>query len=163
MAYYGTQSYLEDKDFTDWLKAILRGDLGLEWMKSDGEAVRCTVPAGRFSYANINVGAYGYETLPAYIRLNRSLAPRGARRLEALSESLDHSEALAAGLLGSPEVLEPLIVLTGQGRTAAGVAAVRAGLQTTMADYFVRCDKAGLAERSGRSQLTIFLQHLSFI
>ncbi len=82
---------------------------------------------------------------------------------EALSESLDHSEALAAGLLGSPEVLEPLIVLTGQGSPAAGVAAVRAGLQTTIADYFVRCDKAGLAERSGRSQLTVFLQHLSFI
>jgi hypothetical protein len=80
MAYYGTENYLENKDFTDRLKAIFRGDLGLEWMKPEGEEVRCEVPCGRFSYANINVGTYGYETLPEYIRINRSLAPRGTRR-----------------------------------------------------------------------------------
>jgi hypothetical protein len=80
MAYYGTESYLEDKDFTDRLKAIFRGDLGLDWMKPAGEEVKCEVPPGRFSYANVNVGAYGYDVLPEYLRGNRSLAPRGAQR-----------------------------------------------------------------------------------
>lgn len=92
MAYYGTEDYLENQEFTDRLKAIFRGDLGLEWMKPAGEGVGAIhelpvqVPPGRFSYANINVGAYGYEALPDYIRVNRSLAPRGARRPEGLPD-----------------------------------------------------------------------------
>ncbi len=86
MAYYGTEEYLENKDFTDRLKAIFRGDLGLEWMKPEGEEVKCEVPPGRFSYANVNVNGYGYDGLPEYIRTNRSLAPRGATRPEELPD-----------------------------------------------------------------------------
>lgn len=86
MAYYGTENYLEDKEFTGRLHAIFRGDLGLEWMKPREEGTKCEVPPGRFSYADINVGEYGYESLPGYVRVNRSLAPRGAKRPDDLPD-----------------------------------------------------------------------------
>lgn len=97
--------------------------------------------------------AYGV----AHLRYFLSHQPQ---RLEMLSESLDCSEALAAGFLGSPELLEPLIVLSGEGRASAGIAPVRACLENTLAEYFVRCDRAGLGERRGRSKLDPFFAYL---
>ncbi len=80
MAYYGTESFLENRDFTDRLRAILHGDLGLEWLKPPGKEVCCEVAAKRFSYADVDVGESGYSTLSPYLRGHRSLAPRGARK-----------------------------------------------------------------------------------
>jgi hypothetical protein len=80
---------------------------------------------------------------------------------EILNESLDHSEALAAGFLGSPELLEPLIMLSGKGKTSAGIAPVQMCIQRAVAEYFARCDSAGLGERRDRSELTSFVRSLS--
>ena len=97
--------------------------------------------------------AYGV----AHLRYFLSHQPK---KLEVLNESLDYSEALAAGFLGSPELLEPLIVLSGKGRASAGIAPVRACLEDTLAEYFARCDRAGLGERRGRSKLDLFFAYL---
>ncbi len=98
--------------------------------------------------------AYGV----AHLRYFLSHQP--AKR-DMLHESLEHSEALAAGFLGCPELLEPLIILSGEGKAAAGIAAVRTCIQDAVAEYFARCDTAGLEERGSRSKLAAFLHCLS--
>jgi hypothetical protein len=77
-----------------------------------------------------------------------------------LNESLDRSEELAAGFLGSPELLESLIVLAGQGNTAAGIAVVRTSLENTLTEYCRRCEHAGLRDRNHRSKLASFTDWL---
>jgi hypothetical protein len=98
--------------------------------------------------------AYGVAHLRYYV------SHQPARR-EMLNESLDRSEELAAGFLGSPELLEPLIVLSGQGNTAAGIAAVRTSIENTLAEYCRRCEYAGLRDRNHRSKLASFADWLT--
>jgi hypothetical protein len=98
--------------------------------------------------------AYGV----AHLRYFFSQQP--AKR-EMLNESLDYSEALAIGFLGSPELLEPLIVLSGEGKISTGIASVRTCLQRAVAEYFARCDSVGLGGRKDRSALTSFVRSLS--
>lgn len=86
----------------------------------------------------------------AHIRYLLNVQPS---RRQTLNEALDESEAMAFGFLGSPELLEPLIVLSGRGNVPAGVAAVRECLKTTLLEYFARCERAGLGDRRERSKL----------
>jgi hypothetical protein len=75
----------------------------------------------------------------------------------SLHEYLDHSEHTMVGIFGSPEFLEPLVVIAGGGRDAAalrrGSAFVRRWFATALDDYLARCEHAGLAGRRARSRL----------
>lgn len=81
-----------------------------------------------------------------------------------LHSYLDNVEHCLLGLLGSPECLEPLIVLSGGGVTAdqvqRGGRSVAAGFARLVAEYFERCEHAGLAERRTRSRLPQYLARL---
>ncbi len=77
---------------------------------------------------------------------------------------LDGVEHCLVGLLGSPECVEPLIILSGGGtapeQVAVGsqqVARLQAGI---VAEYLERCERAGLRGRSERSRLPHYLQQL---
>ncbi len=80
-------------------------------------------------------------------------------RAPALHEYLDRTEHAFAGIAVSPELLEPLIVLSGGGtsKTAAreGARQVRASFQRTAREYLERLGAAGL-ERRRRSRLAEF-------
>ncbi len=78
---------------------------------------------------------------------------------EILQEGLDQSEALSVGFWGSPQLLEPLVVLSGKGTQGGTV--VRAFLQNTLDEYFARCQKAGLEGRRERSKLGPLLASLA--
>ena len=58
------------------------------------------------------------------------------------------------GFLGSRELIEPLIVLSG------GVDAVASFYRQTIREYLERCAAAGLGDRSGRSPLPGFIDLL---
>ena len=82
----------------------------------------------------------------------------------ALQAYLDGAEHCLVGLLGSPECVEPLIILSGGGtapeQVAVGsqrVARLQAGI---VAEYLERCEGAGLRGRSERSRLLHYLQQL---
>ncbi len=70
---------------------------------------------------------------------------------------LDRTEHTLFGIAGSPELLEPLIVLTGGGTTRdaimRGCAVVSRMMASTVEQYLGRCDALGLAERRRRSRL----------
>jgi hypothetical protein len=88
--------------------------------------------------------AYGID------HIRSLLAVRPGER-EALNQHLDLVENGLVGSLGSRELIEPLIVLSG------GVDPVAALYRRTVREYFERCARAGLGEREERSPLPGFL------
>lgn len=81
-------------------------------------------------------------------------------RAEYLHDFLDRTEHTFLGIACSPELLEPMIVLAGQGTSktqlAAGAQRVRTFLQHTVNEYLERLRGAGL-ERRMRSRLPKFV------
>lgn len=80
-------------------------------------------------------------------------------RAEFLHDFLDRTEHTFLGVAGSPELLEPMIVLAGGGTSKAAVATgsqrVRRALQHTVEAYLERLRAIGL-DRRGRSRLPTF-------
>jgi hypothetical protein len=89
--------------------------------------------------------AYGVEHI-------RSLLALRPVEQVALSEHLDLIENGLVGFLGSRELIEPLIVLSG------GIEPVVAFYRRMIHEYFERCASAGLGERAERSPLPRFLK-----
>ena len=80
MAFYLEKDYFEDVELFNLVQQVMSGDLTLHWYDAKTERVRLTPrdPARGLTYADCNVGAYGYDQLPELIRTNYSMAPRGA-------------------------------------------------------------------------------------
>jgi hypothetical protein len=78
-------------------------------------------------------------------------------RAAALAEYLDRTEHTVLGIAGSPEFLEPLVVLAaGSLEPAAlrrGSAFARRWFARAVEEYLERCVAAGLGDRRGRSRL----------
>ncbi len=95
--------------------------------------------------------AYG----TAHVRYHLAHQPGKA---VALNDYLDRTEHTVVGVVGSPELLEPLILLAagstdaGALRTASGFA--RRWFATALDEYFARCAAAGLGDRRARSRLS---------
>ncbi len=78
-------------------------------------------------------------------------------RAAALADYLDRTEHTVVGIAGSPEFLEPLIVLAAGSlepqALARGGAFARRWFTAALAEYLERCAAAGLGDRSARSRL----------
>jgi hypothetical protein len=84
----------------------------------------------------------------------RSFVTARPAELEVVNEHLDLMENGLVGYLGSRELIEPLIVLSG------GFEPVAAFYRRTVGEYFERCAAAGLGARESRSPLPHFLKLL---
>jgi len=86
-------------------------------------------------------------------------------KVVALSDYLDRTEHTVIGIAGSPEFLEPLILLAAgsreRGALARGSAFARRWFETAIGDYLERCERSGLAGRRGRSKLAHLVGTLS--
>jgi len=84
---------------------------------------------------------------------------------EWLQEYLDESEHVLLGLLGSPELLEPLIVICGGGLEQAqiekGRAAVAKFIKLAAREYQERLAAAGIPGRAARSKLPALVHRLA--
>jgi hypothetical protein len=89
--------------------------------------------------------AYGVDHI-------RRLVAKRPSEAEVIGEHLDLIENGLVGFLGSRELFEPLIVLSGD------IELVAALYRRTIYEYFERCASAGLGDRSGRSPLPRFLE-----
>jgi hypothetical protein len=94
--------------------------------------------------------AYGFGALRYH------LAHQLAQKI-AMSEYLDETEHVTLGLLGSPEFLEPVIIISGGGlakeQVKAGGIAVAKLVRIVVREYFERLEAAGLEGRSGQSRI----------
>jgi hypothetical protein len=75
-----------------------------------------------------------------------------------LGDYLDRTEHTAVGIAGSPEFLEPLVLLAAGSHEpdalARGAAFARRWFRTALDEYLERCEAAGLTGRRERSRLT---------
>jgi hypothetical protein len=98
--------------------------------------------------------AYGV----GHVRYHLAHQPAGR---EMLHDYLDRSEHAFAGVLASPEILEPLIILAGGGlekeQVARGRSSVQLMIERTVEAYLQRAAAAGL-ERRDRSRLPAFFE-----
>ncbi len=87
-------SYFADKDFFDDEATMARGqqmaegNLCLDWFATENEQVVCKPADSRrgLTYADCNVGSYGYDALPELVRHNYSMAARGAALVPGLPD-----------------------------------------------------------------------------
>ncbi len=88
MAYFAEKNFFEDAELIELTQKVFSGELTLNWYHSPTEKVVCR-PANRergFTYDDCNVGTYGYDGLPEFIRKNYSMAARGSEMVPGLPD-----------------------------------------------------------------------------
>jgi hypothetical protein len=72
--------FAEDRHFVDRFQRAMKGDLELSWMAAAPERVPCRPQNDRrgLTFRDLDVGVYGFSSMPELVRENRSFAPRGA-------------------------------------------------------------------------------------
>ena len=88
MAYYARDDFFNNPEVLDRSVDIFKGNLEIGWKNLDIERVKCrpSDPRRGLTFADTNVGSYGWDQIPEKIRHNYSMAPRGA----VLPEGLPH-------------------------------------------------------------------------
>jgi hypothetical protein len=97
-------------------------------------------------------------------QLRYLLSHRPAQKV-AMDEYLDHSEHVMVALFGSPELLEPMIVICGGGLGAEQVKAGRIAaakfIRLVVGEYLERLEAAGLSDRRTRSRLPAIVARIA--
>lgn len=80
MGYYARDDFFNNADILAQSVEILKGNLGLDWMRLDLEPAKCRSSHGGrgLTLGDTNVGRYAWDRIPEKIRHNYSMAPRGA-------------------------------------------------------------------------------------
>jgi hypothetical protein len=80
LAYYAEKDFFEDDGLVALITRILSGDLTLEWYRVDNARLRAKpADAGRgLTYEDCNLGPYGYDSIPEFLRDRYSMASRGS-------------------------------------------------------------------------------------
>jgi hypothetical protein len=80
MAYFADRDYFEDQALLDLANRVMAGDLTLRWWNAKTERVRAEVhdPRRGLTYADCNLGSYGWDEIPEFVRDKYSMAARGS-------------------------------------------------------------------------------------
>ena len=80
MAYYAEKNFFEDEQLIALVTDILSGNLTLEWYTAQGARLRARPadPGRGLTYEDCNLGPYGYDAIPEFIRNRYSMAARGS-------------------------------------------------------------------------------------
>jgi hypothetical protein len=101
--------------------------------------------------------AYGLGQLRYFLKVR-------PHEVEAMQEYVDDTEHVMLGLLGSPELLEPLIILGGGGLEKAQIAAGRIAtskfIRLVIREYFGRLEAAGMKGRTQRSRIPAVVERI---
>jgi hypothetical protein len=81
MAYYAHRDFFEDEGLLAFVQKMMSGDLTLAWYDAGTEPARCRPADARrgLTYADCNVGSYGYDGIPEFVRGKNSMAARGSK------------------------------------------------------------------------------------
>jgi hypothetical protein len=88
LAYYAEKDFFEDEQLIELVTGILQGNLTLEWYRVDTPRLRAR-PANLqrgLTYADCNLGPYGYDAIPEFLRNRYSMASRGSALVEKLPD-----------------------------------------------------------------------------
>src|SRR5438093_7807662 len=88
MAYYAEKDFFEDDELIALVTSILEGNLTLDWYRVDTPRLRAKPadPARGLTYADCNLGPYGYDAIPEFLRDRYSMAARGSALVSKLPD-----------------------------------------------------------------------------
>src|SRR5258706_333176 len=80
MAYFAEKNYFQDEKLMELVQRVMGGDLTLTWWDAKTERVRAEVgdPRRGITYADCNLGSYGWDEIPEFVRDPYSMAARGS-------------------------------------------------------------------------------------
>jgi hypothetical protein len=88
MAYYAETDFFEDDKLLELVTGILSGNLTLEWYGVDTPKLRAMPRDLRrgLTYEDCNLGPYGYDAIPEFVRNRYSMAARGSALVAKLPD-----------------------------------------------------------------------------
>jgi hypothetical protein len=88
LAYYAETDFFDDERLIELVTGILQGNLTLEWYRVDTPKLRARPADLRrgLTYEDCNIGPYGYDAIPEFLRNRYSMASRGSALVEKLPD-----------------------------------------------------------------------------
>ena len=88
MSYYAEKDFFEDEQLIELVTGILEGKLTLEWYGVDTPRLRARPadPRRGLTYEDCNLGPYGYDAIPEFVRDRYSMASRGSALVAKLPD-----------------------------------------------------------------------------
>ena len=88
MTYYAEKDFFDDEQLIALVTGILEGKLTLEWYGVDTPRLRARPadPARGLTYEDCNLGPYGYDAIPEFVRNRYSMASRGSALVAKLPD-----------------------------------------------------------------------------
>jgi hypothetical protein len=80
VGYYAAKDFFEDDKLVEFVTAVLSGNLTLSWYDPGTARVKARPadPQRGLTYADCNIGPYGYDDIPELVRNRNSMAARGS-------------------------------------------------------------------------------------
>lgn len=88
MSYFAHKDFFGDTGLYEFVQQVMSGELTLSWYHPGTEPARCrpASAARGLTYADCNVGSYGYDAIPEFVRGKNSMAARGSLLWGALPD-----------------------------------------------------------------------------
>ena len=70
MSYYADKDFFEDEGILAFVEKMMSGELSLSWYHPNTEPAHCrpASTARGLTYEDCNVGTYGYDAVPEFVR-----------------------------------------------------------------------------------------------
>lgn len=80
MSYFAAKDFFEDDELVEFVSSILSGNLTLSWYDVQTARVKArpSDPRRGLTYADCNLGPYGWDAIPEFVRNRNSMAARGS-------------------------------------------------------------------------------------
>ena len=88
MSYYAEKDFFDDPALVELVQQVLSGNLTLAWYRVENAHLRARPadPARGLTYQDCNLGPYGYDAIPEFLRDRYSMAARGSVLVEKLPD-----------------------------------------------------------------------------
>ncbi len=88
MAFYADKDYTEDQAVLDAMNAVMQGNLTLHWFNAHTEKIRAQPNDQRrgLTYEDLDLGSYGYSSIPEFVRDEQSMVARGSEKAGKLPD-----------------------------------------------------------------------------
>jgi hypothetical protein len=88
VAFYADKDYTADQAVLDAMNAVMQGNLTLHWFNAKTEKIKAEAgdPRRGLTYDDVNIGDYGYSSIPEFVRNEQSMVARGSEKVGKLPD-----------------------------------------------------------------------------
>lgn len=82
MAFYADKDYTQDQAVLDAINSVMQGNLTLHWLDAKTEKIRgrASDPRRGLTYEDLDIGSYGFSSIPEFVRNEQSMVARGSEK-----------------------------------------------------------------------------------